>query len=112
MTKLTPDLKRILKNPDKRREWIRYQLAMCGETYASLGRKTGIDRHCIYHALAKPYPKVEAMLAKEMGLEPKDLFPERYTADGLPNRGRLKRYYQSSKPRAEKPRNVQQSEAI
>ena len=112
MTKLTPNLKRILKNPDKRREWIRYQLAMRGESYAALGRRTGITAHCIYLALAKPYPKVEAMLAEEMGLEPKDLFPERYTADGLPNRGRLKKYYQSSKARAEKPRNVQQSGAV
>ena len=112
MTKLTPNLKRILKNPDKRREWIRYQLAIRGETYAALGRRTGITKHCIYLALAKPYPKVEAMLAEEMGLEPKDLFPERYTADGLPNRGRLKKYYQSSKARAEKPRNVQQSGAV
>ena len=111
MTKLTPRLKQIFKNPDKRREWIRYQLAMRGESYASLGRRTGVPRYCFYRALAHPYPKVEAILAEEMDLAPKDLFPDRYTEDGLPNRGRLSKYYQSSKSRAETPRNVQQTGA-
>jgi len=112
MAKLTPDLKRLLNNPHKRREWIRFQLAIAGDTYASLGRRTGISAGAIYLALRKPYPKVEVMLAREMGLEPKDLFPERYTADGLPNRGQLRRYYQSSKSRAAEPRNVQQSGTV
>lgn len=45
-------------------------------------------RSALSKALAEPYPKAEAIIAKELGVEPQEIWPSRYNADGTSNRTR------------------------
>jgi len=45
-------------------------------------------RSALSKALAEPYPKAEAIIAETLGVEPKEIWPSRYNADGTPNRAR------------------------
>ncbi len=78
----------LLRNINKRRAWIIYQLSLRDHTLASLARDAGISRQAIWQALIKPYPKVEKIIAKSLDIPPHSLFPERYDDDGQPNRKR------------------------
>jgi len=66
--------------------WIKYQLHRRGHTLTSLGREHGVSRHAVGLALRRPYPKMEAIIAKALGLHPAELWPERYDRQGNPNR--------------------------
>ncbi|MCB2189875.1 MAG: helix-turn-helix domain-containing protein [Deltaproteobacteria bacterium] len=70
----------------ERAEWIKYQLRLKGYTLARLGREIGVDRCTPGRALQRPYPKMERAIAEKLALHPKDLWPERYTPNGQPNR--------------------------
>lgn len=87
--KIDTSTKKLLADPAdnyaKRRAWVIYQLKLKGESLASVARKAGYNRHVPQLALRTTYPKVEVVIAKALGMEPKDLFPERYDqATGLP----------------------------
>ena len=66
--------------------WIKYQLRRRGHTLTSLGRGHGVSRHAMGLALRKPYPKMEAIIAKALGLHLAELWPERYDRQGNPKR--------------------------
>ena len=66
--------------------WIKYQLRRRGYTLTSLGREHGVSRHAVGLALRKPYPKMEAIIARALGLPPAELWPERYDQQGNPSR--------------------------
>ncbi|MCF8064422.1 MAG: helix-turn-helix domain-containing protein [Desulfarculaceae bacterium] len=66
--------------------WIKYQLRRRGYTLTSLGREHGVSRHAVSLALRRPYPKMEAIIAKALGLPPAELWPDRYDQQGNPNR--------------------------
>jgi len=116
MRKVTPHLRKIFSNPESRRAWILYQLQIQGDSYVSLGGRRNIKPYCFYRCLAHPYPRIEAVLADEMGVPPQELFPERYDQDGLPNRKmgrpRKKACYQPNKANNAEPRNMQRERAI
>jgi Ner family transcriptional regulator len=40
----------------------------------------------IAHALRRPYPKAEGIIADALGVQPQDIWPSRYNADGTSNR--------------------------
>lgn len=84
--------KKLLSDPtrnyERRRAWIIYQLKLRGESLASVARKSGRSRNATTRAMISPYPAAEKVIADALGLEPQELFPERYDADGLPNRPR------------------------
>jgi Ner family transcriptional regulator len=44
------------------------------------------SRTAIAHALHRPYPKAEGIIAEALGVEPKEIWPTRYNADGTTNR--------------------------
>jgi len=85
-TQIDTATKKLLRDPLKRRAWVIYQLGINGRSLADVGRENGVHRKCLYHALVKPYPRMEMMIARSLELTPQALFPERYDADGLPNR--------------------------
>ncbi len=66
--------------------WIKYQLRRRGYTLTSLGREHGVSRHAVGLALRRPYPKMEAIIARALGLHPVELWPDRYDHQGSPNR--------------------------
>ncbi len=45
-----------------------------------------MSRHAPSLALVKPYPRMERAIAAKLELEPRAIWPERYDADGHPNR--------------------------
>lgn len=53
---------------------------------AQVAEAAGVDRRTLYSAFLRPYPRMEHVIATAIGLRPQELFPERYDADGLPNR--------------------------
>ena len=66
--------------------WIKYQLGRRGYTLTSLGLEHGVSRHAVGLALRRPYPKMEAIIAAALGMDPTELWPERYNRQGKPNR--------------------------
>jgi len=88
MKNLDTKTKAILKDPKKRAAWVIYQLGLTGRSIASVARDNGVKRQTLGTALRSPYPHMEALLAEALGVPVIELFPERYDADGLPNRQR------------------------
>jgi Ner family transcriptional regulator len=85
MTKLDNQSRKLLRDPDARWAWIKYQLQLQGRSLAQVAHEAGVTRQCIYHAGRMTYPRMEKIISRALGLEPKDLFPERYDqATGLP----------------------------
>lgn len=73
----------ILRDPDTRRQWIKFQLAVHGTSMADIARELGVTRHAVKRALNISYPKMERVIAAKIGLEPCVIWPERYQTKGL-----------------------------
>lgn len=86
MRQLDTTEKELIHDPIKRRAWVKYQIHLQGRTMARLAADNGVDRRTLYQAFQKPYPRMEKIIAAALDLPPKELWPERYDADGLPNR--------------------------
>jgi Ner family transcriptional regulator len=63
---------------------------------ASVAREAGVTKQQTQVAMGRPYPRMERYIANALGLSPQELFPERYDADGLPNRHRGRPAHKSS----------------
>ncbi|WP_167856063.1 helix-turn-helix domain-containing protein [Natronospirillum operosum] len=116
MTILDSTTKALLRDPAKRRAWVVYQVAIQGTSLAAVAREKGLARQTLYRAFDIPYPRMEKIMADAVGLTPQQLFPERYTKDGLPARrmGRPKKSA-TKKPKDTTPyhqRNVDNGERI
>jgi len=114
--KIDNTTKRILRDPKKRRDWIIYQVRLQDQSLAQVARDAGVSRQCLYQVFNRQYPRMEKVLADTLSLEPKVLWPERYTSEGLPIRGtglRNTRFYcQGNKDtRASDDSNVKNAEA-
>lgn len=88
MLKIDSKTKALLSDPKKRRAWIHYQLMLRGKSAAAIAESSNVTRQCLYQAFRAPYPKMERIIAKAIGLSAATLFPERYDEFGLP----LRRY--------------------
>lgn len=77
---LKTDLTReeILRDPDTRRQWIKFQLAVHGTSLAKIAADLGVKHQTIRKALDSPYPKMERIIAARIGMEPQEVWPERY----------------------------------
>lgn len=84
MTKLDSTTKRLLRDPIKRRAWVKYQIQLTGRSMAQVAEEAGVNRQTLYSAFFKTYPRMEKVIADALGLPPAVVFPERYDADGLP----------------------------
>lgn len=56
-------------------------------TLRGLALAHGYSRSAVSEALNRPWPAVERIIADALGLEPWDIWPSRYNADGTPKRG-------------------------
>ncbi len=104
---LTIDTTTIPAEEPNRREWIKYQLRARGSSLSSVARDQGVSRFAASVALQRQYPRIEHAIASRLGLEAKQIWPERYDKDGLPNRaaGRSKKPVSKDTSRARQ-RNV------
>lgn len=75
-------------DPQHRRAWIKYQLALRGYTLSKLARELGLSVHAPKLVFKRPYPRIEQAIAATLGLPPQALWPERYDAQGQPRRRR------------------------
>lgn len=57
-----------------------------GLTLAALGRRSGLDRRIIAHALVKPHARAERAIAEFLGLSSYAIWPSRYHSDGTRKR--------------------------
>jgi len=78
-------------DPTQRWEWIKYQLRAKGTSLAKLARELGVSDTAVKNAKRTAYPRMERAIAKALGLKPIDLWPERWNANGTPQRLRTKR---------------------
>jgi Ner family transcriptional regulator len=86
MTNLDSTTRKLLKDPKKRRAWVIYQVTLQGRSLATVARDAGVKRQTLYRVFDICYPRMEKLIADAVGLRPQEVFPERYDADGLPNR--------------------------
>lgn len=61
---------------------------MAGMTLTDLSLSVGLNRNACSLALSVPWPKAEAAIAKLLGFEPWEIWPDRYDAERRPTRGR------------------------
>jgi len=72
----------IPKNPTVRREWIKFQLRLRGISLRQLAIKAGVTQTAVSYALIGPSSHLEPVIAEALGLNPQQLFPERFDAGG------------------------------
>lgn len=65
-------------HPLLRREWIKFQLRLRGTTLSALARELGVSRQALGQTLVTSYPRMERAIAARLGMEPWDIWPERY----------------------------------
>ncbi|MDR0966694.1 MAG: helix-turn-helix domain-containing protein [Myxococcales bacterium] len=62
-----------------RREWIKAALRARGWSLAKIARAVGVARPTPRNALWRPSPRMEHEIASRLGLQPEDIWPERYS---------------------------------
>ena len=82
------------------REDIKAAIRKSGTTMNGLARRHGYSVTAVRIALRRPWPAVEAIVAKHLGRAPKDIWPSRYDADGEPLRAVRSSKADSSRARA------------
>lgn len=104
--------KRLIRDPKKRWAWIIYQLGLQGITLATVARAAGVTRQCLYKAARERYPRMEKIIADALDMTPAQLFPERYSPEGLPkkHRGGVP-CYQDKSSTGGKERNINKRQA-
>ena len=78
----SPDPESIPADPGQRNEWIKFQLRLRGSSFSKLARDLGVTRQAVRNALMVRYPRMERVIANEIGLHPQTIWPERYRVDG------------------------------
>ncbi len=68
-------------------EDIKAAIRKTGTTMEALGLSAGFSRVVVGIALRRPIPRVEALIARHLGVSPQTIWPSRYDADGNPLRG-------------------------
>jgi len=87
---ITNNYKKI-KSHEARWEQIKCLLRLHGFTLRGLASLYNVSPTCFISVAQKPYPKMEKIIAFHLGLNPWDLWPERYDENGKPNR--INRWY-------------------
>lgn len=72
------EYRHIPVDPVQRNEWIKFQLRMRGTSMSELARHLGVTRQAVRSALNDSYPRMEAVIAHAIDLEPEAIWPERY----------------------------------
>lgn len=78
-------------DPAQRWEWIKYQLRTNGTSLAKLARELRVSGPAIKNVKRTAYPRMERAIAGALDLQVEVLWPERWNADGTPQRLRPKR---------------------
>ena len=77
----------VKKNPIPNEcwSWIKYRLTISGyPTLKALAAKHNYSKESFVIVKNYAFPNVEKIIAETIGMTPQNLFPNRYTIDGLP----------------------------
>lgn len=69
---------------DMHREDIKAAIRKSGVSLAQLSTREGYDPGAVSRTLRVPWPAIEAIIAKQIGKRPQDVWPSRYHPDGSP----------------------------
>lgn len=72
-------------------EDIKAAIRKTGITLTTLGQSRGLGGSTCRVALTRPCPAGEIVIAEYLGVAPKELWPDRYHADGTPRHPRASR---------------------
>lgn len=78
----------IPTDPDRRWEWIKFQLRMENTSLAKIARDLNVTGSAVKNAKRLPYPSVERAISAALGLAPAQIWPERWDSNGTPVRYR------------------------
>lgn len=67
-------------------------LRKAGWSLRRLSKAHGYHPDALKHALHRPWPAAERLIAKAIGITPQTIWVDRYDANGWPNRGRLVKF--------------------
>ncbi|WP_395505983.1 helix-turn-helix domain-containing protein [Ectopseudomonas hydrolytica] len=81
----------IPSDPALRWEWIKFQLRARGTSLAKLARALNVSGPAVKNVKRTAYPRMERAIAKALDVNVEQLWPERWDANGNPNRQRPKR---------------------
>jgi Ner family transcriptional regulator len=80
-----------LKKPDDTWIWIKHRLELKDFTFGKLAKIYGVTKACFTGVKHRPFPKYERIIADLVGVEPWELWPERYDSSRNSNRKKGKR---------------------
>lgn len=66
---------------------VKAALEKAGTNLHQLGQKHGYAKWSMYDVFKKPCPRLERIVAAALGLEPWEIWPSRYDANGRPLTG-------------------------
>lgn len=75
-------------DPEKRWEWVKFQLRVRGSSLALVARELGVGRNAVINVKRTRYPRVERAIARKLEMTPRDIWPDRWHPDGAPVRER------------------------
>lgn len=73
--------------PDWHPEDIKAAIRKTGVTLTRLSLDAGFSASAVRVAMLMPIPRVQAAIAKHLGLQPQQIWPSRYDAEGRPIKG-------------------------
>ena len=71
---------KVPTDPVERKAWLKYQLDLVGSSFADLAREGRATRQTVRKVLDVKYPKWERMIGNKIGIDPAEIWPERYAA--------------------------------
>lgn len=82
-------------------EDIKAAVRKTGTTLTALALQAGLPEHACRRALRQPYFMAERAIAEHLGLSPRQIWPQRYRADGTTKHPPRHRFAQSNAASAE-----------
>lgn len=74
---------------DWTKEYIKYRICEMFGSMSAMARCYGLHESVIPRAIRVPYPKVERIIAKGLGVTPETIWPSRYLREELHSNPRL-----------------------
>lgn len=96
---------------DWTREYIKFRIAEMFGSMSAMARCYGLHYSVIPRALRVPYPKVDRIIAKGLGVHPAEIWPSRYSRESCEGNPRLWRRWINVKTTTDNPSDAVSSEA-
>jgi Ner family transcriptional regulator len=73
--------------PDWHPEDVKAAIRKSGTTLTALALAHGLSESAVRMTMSRPWPRVEALIARHLGRRPQEIWPSRYDTLGQPRRG-------------------------